>query len=51
LRDPYDAALVPTGVECLATYSTQASSMEALAMALYGEIGCPGRSPVNLSRS
>ena len=46
LRTPWDAAVYPGGVPSLATYSILPDSMDALARALAGAIGLPGRLPV-----
>ena len=46
LRTPWDAVVYPAGVPAIATYSILPDSLEALARALAGEIGFPGRLPV-----
>jgi beta-N-acetylhexosaminidase len=49
LRTPWDAAVYPNhvpGVAAVATYSILPEPLEALARALAGEIGFPGRLPV-----
>ena len=43
LRTPWDAIVYPAGVPSFATYSILPDSLEALARALAGEIGFPGR--------
>jgi beta-N-acetylhexosaminidase len=49
LRTPWDVAVYPVGVPALCTYSILPDSLEALARALAGEIGFPGRPPVALA--
>jgi beta-N-acetylhexosaminidase len=46
LRTPWDAATYPGAVPAICTYSILRDSLEALARALAGEIGFPGRLPV-----
>jgi len=46
MRTPWDAVVYPDGVPAIATYSILPDSLEALARALAGEIGFPGRLPV-----
>ena len=46
MRTPWDAVVYPEGVPAIATYSILPDSLEALARALAGEIGFPGRLPV-----
>ncbi len=46
LRTPWDAAVYPPAVPAICTYSILPDSLEALARALAGEIGFPGRLPV-----
>ncbi|HEY8818294.1 MAG TPA: glycoside hydrolase family 3 N-terminal domain-containing protein [Candidatus Limnocylindrales bacterium] len=46
LRTPWDVAVYPEGVPAICTYSILRDSLEALARALAGEIGFPGRLPV-----
>ena len=46
MRTPWDAVVYPAGVPAIATYSILPDSLEALARALAGEIGFPGRLPV-----
>ena len=46
MRTPWDAVVYPPGVPAIATYSILPDSLEALARALAGEIGFPGRLPV-----
>jgi beta-N-acetylhexosaminidase len=46
LRTPWDAGVYPAGVPAIATYSILPDSLDALARALAGEIGFPGRLPV-----
>ncbi len=48
MRTPWDAVVYPAGVPALATYSILPDSLEALARALAGEIGFPGRLPVTV---
>ena len=48
MRTPWDAVVYPEGVPAIATYSILPDSLEALARALAGEIGFPGRLPVAL---
>ena len=50
LRTPWDLATYPAGVPAICTYSILRDSLEALARALAGEIGFPGRLPVPRSR-
>jgi hypothetical protein len=49
LRTPWDAAVYPSGVPAICTYSILPDSLEALARALVGEIGCPGTAPVAIA--
>ena len=49
MRTPWDAAVYPAGIPAIATYSILPDPLEALARALAGEIGFPGRSPVELT--
>ncbi len=49
MRTPWDGAVYPAGVPAIATYSILPDPLEALARALAGEIGLPGRSPVELT--
>ncbi len=46
LRTPWDAAVYPPAVPAICTYSILPDPLEALARALAGEIGFPGRLPV-----
>ena len=46
LRTPWDAAVYPRGVPAICTYSILPDPLEALARALAGEVGFPGRLPV-----
>ena len=46
LRTPWDCATYPVGVPAVCTYSILPDPLEALARALAGEIGFPGRLPV-----
>jgi beta-N-acetylhexosaminidase len=46
LRTPWDAATYPSAVPAICTYSILPDSLDALARALIGEIGFPGRLPV-----
>jgi beta-N-acetylhexosaminidase len=46
LRTPWDVATYPPGVPAICTYSILPDPLEALAAALRGEIGFPGRAPV-----
>jgi beta-N-acetylhexosaminidase len=46
LRTPWDVAVYPEVVPAICTYSILRDSLEALARALAGEIGFPGRLPV-----
>jgi beta-N-acetylhexosaminidase len=46
MRTPWDAVVYPEGVPAIATYSILPDSLEALARALAGQIGLPGRLPV-----
>ena len=46
MRTPWDREVYPAGVPAIATYSILPDPLEALARALAGEIGFPGRSPV-----
>jgi beta-N-acetylhexosaminidase len=46
LRTPWDAAIYPPGVAAVCTYSILPHPLDALARALAGEIGFPGRLPV-----
>ena len=50
LRTPWDAAIYPRGIPAIATYSILPDPLEALARALAGEIGLPGRVPVTIAR-
>lgn len=50
LRTPWDAIVYPAGVPAIATYSILPDPLEALARALSGEIGLPGRAPVTIAR-
>ncbi len=47
---PYLAAMVPEADVVIATYSYRASAIRAVAAALLGEQGTPGRLPVSLQR-
>jgi beta-N-acetylhexosaminidase len=49
MRTPWDGAVYPAGVPAIATYSILPEPLEALASALAGEIGCPGRLPVSVA--
>jgi beta-N-acetylhexosaminidase len=49
MRTPWDGAVYPAGVEAIATYSILPEALEALALALAGEIGTPGRLPVSVA--
>ena len=49
MRTPWDGAVYPAGIAAIATYSILPDPLEALARALAGEIGFPGRSPVELA--
>ena len=49
LRTPWDVAVYPAGVPAICTYSILPDSLEALARALAGEIGFPGRLPVTVA--
>ena len=51
MRTPWDAVVYPEGVPAIATYSILPDSLEALARALAGEIGFPGRLPVAVPRA
>ena len=46
LRTPWDVASYPLALPAICTYSILPDSLEALAAALRGEIGFPGRVPV-----
>jgi beta-N-acetylhexosaminidase len=46
LRTPWDVAVYPADVPAICTYSILPDPLEALARALAGEIGFPGRLPV-----
>ncbi len=46
MRTPWDAMVYPAGVPAIATYSILPDPLDALARALAGEIGFPGRLPV-----
>ena len=46
MRTPWDALVYPAGVPAIATYSILPDPLDALARALAGEIGFPGRLPV-----
>jgi beta-N-acetylhexosaminidase len=46
LRTPWDVACYPAGVPAICTYSILPDPLEALARALAGDIGFPGRLPV-----
>ena len=46
LRTPWDRAVYPAGLRAICTYSILPDPLEALARALAGEIGFPGRLPV-----
>ncbi len=46
LRTPWDVAGYPAGVPAICTYAILPDSLEALARALRGDIGFPGRLPV-----
>jgi beta-N-acetylhexosaminidase len=46
MRTPWDAMVYPAGVPAIATYSILPEPLEAVARALAGEIGLPGRLPV-----
>jgi beta-N-acetylhexosaminidase len=48
MRTPWDALVYPAGIPAIATYSILPEPLEALARALAGEIGFPGRLPVAL---
>ncbi|HUS15314.1 MAG TPA: glycoside hydrolase family 3 N-terminal domain-containing protein [Chloroflexia bacterium] len=48
LRMPYDLAAYPGAPTYLCTYSVLDTAMEALAAALWGVQGCPGRLPVSI---
>ena len=48
LRTPWDVALYPAGVPAVCTYSVLPESLGALARALAGQIGFPGRLPVGV---
>ena len=50
LRTPWDCATYPVGVPAVCTYSILPDPLEALARALAGEIGFPGRLPVAVAR-
>jgi len=50
LRTPWDGAVYPAGIPAVATYSILPDSLAALARALAGEIGLPGRAPVTIAR-
>jgi beta-N-acetylhexosaminidase len=49
LRTPWDVGVYPSGVPAICTYSILPDPLEALAAALAGEIGFPGRLPVALA--
>jgi beta-N-acetylhexosaminidase len=49
LRMPYDLLAYPTAPTYLCTYSILAPSLDALADALWGRAGCPGRLPVSIA--
>jgi beta-N-acetylhexosaminidase len=49
MRTPWDASVYPAGLPAIATYSILPDSLEALARALAGEIGFPGRLPVSVA--
>ena len=51
MRTPWDGAVYPAGIPAIATYSILPDPLEALARALAGEIGFPGRSPVEADGS
>ena len=51
LRTPWDVATYPAGMPAICTYSILADPLEALATALRGEIGFPGRAPVAIEPS
>jgi beta-N-acetylhexosaminidase len=46
LRTPFDLSLYPAASTHVCTYSSHQPSMKALAAALFGETGFPGRLPV-----
>jgi beta-N-acetylhexosaminidase len=48
LRLPYDLAAFPQAPVFVATYSLLEPSMHALAAALFGKAGFPGRLPVSI---
>jgi beta-N-acetylhexosaminidase len=48
LRTPWDVAGYPAGVPAVCTYSISPESLAALARALAGQIGFPGRLPVDV---
>jgi beta-N-acetylhexosaminidase len=48
LRTPWDVRAYPEGVPTVCTYSILPDSLDALAAALAGETGCPGRIPVTM---
>lgn len=50
LRTPWDLAAYPGARTHVATYSILRESMDALAAALFGQAGFPGRLPVELGR-
>jgi beta-N-acetylhexosaminidase len=49
LRTPWDVATFPAGIPAICTYSILRDSLDALASALAGEIGFPGRLPVTVA--
>jgi beta-N-acetylhexosaminidase len=49
MRTPWDVLVYPAGVPAIATYSILPDPLDALARALAGEIGLPGRVPVSLA--
>lgn len=48
LRTPWDCATYPAAMPAVCTYSILPDSLEALARALAGEVGFPGRAPVSM---
>jgi len=49
LRNPYDLEVLPAAAEAIATYADVPASLRALAEALTGRAGFPGRLPANLA--
>ena len=48
LRMPYDVSAYPRVPTCLCTYSLQPASLQAAAKALWGQLPCTGRLPVEV---